>query len=70
MISEPTDGDGILSRVEAVFPGARMTRRRTHEQHAQLWVELTRHTDARRRGELLAAGALGRLIRRHTRDVP
>lgn len=54
-----------LALVGAVFPGARLTRRRTSEEHAALWLRLTRRAEARRQSESLATARLEQLLRNH-----
>jgi hypothetical protein len=41
--------------VDDVFPGVRLTGRRTPEEFAKFWAELTRRADARARAETIAA---------------
>jgi hypothetical protein len=50
----------VLVAVRAVFPGATLIRRRTPDDFARFWSELTRQADRCRRAEALAALTLER----------
>jgi hypothetical protein len=47
--------------VDGVFPGSRLTARRTPEEFTRFWAELTRRADARARAETIAAARLEQL---------
>ena len=64
------DSIDVLPLVEAVFPGSRLTRRRTRDEHAALWLRLTRRAEARRDSETLATTRLEHLRRRHDGNTP
>jgi hypothetical protein len=51
----------LWDAVDDVFPGSRLTARRTPEQFARFWNELTRQADARKRAETIGTATLERL---------
>ena len=53
--------DGCVDAVMAVFPGSRLWRRRTPDEHARFWDGLTRQADARKRAETIGTATLERL---------
>jgi hypothetical protein len=56
----------LWDQVDSVFPGARLTARRTPGGFKCFWDELTRQADARRRAETIATAQLEQWRRRHT----
>ena len=65
MSAEIVTADGYVDAVMAVFPASRLTRRRTPDEHAALWRQLTWDDAARTHGEALARARLEQLGRRH-----
>jgi len=70
MSAEIVTADAYADAVMAVFPGSRLRRRRTPDEHAALWRRLTRDADTRKHGEALATARLGQLQADHRGGKP
>jgi hypothetical protein len=63
--SEVMDPIEVLTMVDAVWPDARLTARRTPQEFREYWSDLSRLAESRKRAAIQSAATLGQIRSRH-----